>query len=190
MTPDQLTELLKQVSREIRTPRTTLRTPTLDLVDIRIDWIRASYDSLKFIPGWRKNLDPEVAKRSVERDVRVSGCGEEVIYNVFENDTDAFVGRLDLHSWDADAPRCELGYAGDVRMSGRGLLREAAIACVELAFDIGAVRIQAMTDTRNLRSIQFARALGMQEEGVLRNYERLQGVLCDQVLLAMVCTPR
>jgi hypothetical protein len=83
MTPDQLTELLKQVPREIRTPRTTLRTPTLDLVDIRIDWIRASYDSLKFIPGWRKNLDPEVAKRSVERDVRISEIGEEVIYNVF-----------------------------------------------------------------------------------------------------------
>ncbi len=186
MTPDQLTELLKQVPREIRTPRTTLRAPTLDLVDMRMDWIRASYDSLKFIPGWRKNLDPEVAKRSVERDVRISEIGEEVIYNVFENGTDAFVGRLDLHSWDADAPRCELGYAGDVRMSGRGLLREAAAACVALAFDIGGARIQAITDTRNLRSIQFAKALGMQEEGVLRNYERLDGALCDQVVLAIV----
>jgi RimJ/RimL family protein N-acetyltransferase len=189
MTPEQLTEALKKVPREIRTPRTSLRAPTLDLVDMRIDWIRASHDALEFIPGWRKNLDPDVAKRSIERDVRTAENGEEVIYNVFENSTGAFVGRLDLHTWDAEAPRCELGYAGDVRHIGRGLLREAATACVQLAFDIGAVRIQAITDTRNVRSIAFAKALGMQEEGVLRNYERLEGVLCDQVLLSMVRLP-
>lgn len=120
--------------------------------------------------------------------MRAVEAGDEIIYNVFEIATGDYVGRLDLHSWDADAPRCEIGYMADTRTSGRGLLREAAIACVELAFDIGAVRIQAMTDPRNTRSIMFAKALGMQEEGVLRNYERLDDVLCDQVLLSTVRT--
>ena len=43
-----------------------------------------------------------------------------------------------------------------------------------------------MTDVRNVRSIRFAKALGMQEEGVLRNYERFNDELCDQILLSVV----
>ena len=69
---------------------------------------------------------------------------------------------------------------------GPGVSREAAAACVQLAFDIGAVRIHVITDTRNIRSIKFAEALGMQHEGVLRNYEQLDGVVCDQALLSII----
>lgn len=172
----------------METERTTLRAPTPDLVETRMECIRASYDSLEFIPGWRKNLSPDVAKRSIERDVRISESGEEIIYNVLERATGAYVGRIDLHSWDSDAPRCEIGYMADSRTQGRGLLREAALACIDLAFTLGCARIQAITDPRNVRSIAFAKAIGMQQEGVLRNYERLNGKLCDQVILAIVST--
>jgi RimJ/RimL family protein N-acetyltransferase len=189
MTPEQLTDKIKVAPREIFTARTRLTTPSPDQIPVRMAWAAASSDSLEFLPWWRKSAELERATKSAESEMRAVESGEEITYNVFEIATGAYVGRMDLHSWDADAPRCEIGYMADTRTSGRGLLREAALACVELAFSIGAVRIQAMTDTRNVRSIAFAKALGMQQEGVLRNYERLEGVLCDQVLLSMVCAP-
>ncbi|TAG02053.1 MAG: N-acetyltransferase [Betaproteobacteria bacterium] len=188
MTPETLTEKIKAAPREILTARTRLTAPSLEQIPIRMAWAIASSDALHFLPDWRKSADLRGATRGTESEMRAVEAGDEIIYNVFEIATGDYVGRLDLHSWDADAPRCEIGYMADTRTSGRGLLREAAIACVELAFDIGAVRIQAMTDPRNTRSIMFAKALGMQEEGVLRNYERLDDVLCDQVLLSTVRT--
>ncbi len=97
-----------------------------------------------------------------------------------------YVGRIDLHSWDFDAPRCEIGYMSDVRTRGRGLLQEAAQACIALAFAMGVVRVEAMTDPRNASSIRFAKALGLRHEALMRNYERdADGALCDQVLLAI-----
>jgi RimJ/RimL family protein N-acetyltransferase len=185
MTNDELTQAIKSSPREIMTARTTLRIASLDMLETRLEWVQASTDTLDYLPGWRDNFDPEVAKRSIERDVRCVENGEDVVYNVFETSTSHYVGRIDLHTWDSDAPRCEIGYMADSRTSGKGLLREAALACVELAFNMGAARIQAVTDTRNLRSIAFAKSIGMQEEGVLRNYERLNGVLCDQQLLSI-----
>jgi RimJ/RimL family protein N-acetyltransferase len=186
MTHDELLATIKQAPREIRTRRTYLKSPSLDQIPIRMAWADASSQILEYLPHWRRSNDVERATRSADSEMRSVESGEEVIYNVFEIGTDAHVGRVDLHSWDAGAPRCETGYMADARTMGRGLLREAANACIELALAIGAVRIQAITDTRNIRSIKFAKALGMQEEGVLRNYERLDDVLCDQVLLAMV----
>ncbi len=186
MTDNELTEKLKAAPREIHTLRTVLRAPDLDQIPVRMAWAKASAATLYFVARWRKSVDVEVATRSAHSEIRSFEAGEELIYNVFEKATNGYVGRIDLHSWDADAPRCEIGYMADSRTSGRGLIREAAAACVQLAFDIGAVRIQVITDTRNTRSIKFAEALGMQHEGVLRNYEQLDGVICDQALLSII----
>jgi RimJ/RimL family protein N-acetyltransferase len=185
MTNEELTQAIKNIPREIMTARTTLRIASREMLETRLQWIQASTGMLDYLPGWRVNLDPEVAKCSIELDVRCVEDGKDVVYNVFETSTNHYVGRIDLHTWDTDAPRCEIGYMADSRTSGKGLLREAALACIELAFSMGAARIQAITDTRNLRSIAFAKSIGMQEEGVLRNYERLNGVLCDQQLLSI-----
>jgi RimJ/RimL family protein N-acetyltransferase len=84
------------------------------------------------------------------------------------------------------APRCEVGYVGDVRAAGRGLMREAVWACIQLAFDLGAARVQAMSEASNQHALHFAaNTLGLQREGVLRFYERdAQGRLGDQVMFA------
>jgi RimJ/RimL family protein N-acetyltransferase len=186
MDPQALRERLALAPRELRAGRVLLSAPSLDQIPVRMAWAAAAHDALEFVPRWRKSIDRAVATASAERELACFDRGEEQVYNVFEIATGAYVGRLDLHSWDADAPRCEVGYMADPRTARRGLLREAALACLDLAFELGAVRVQAITDARNLRSIHFAKSLGMQEEGILRNYERLSGVLCDQVLLSVL----
>ena len=98
----------------------------------------------------------------------------------------AYVGRINLHSWDFEAPRCEVGQVGDVRTAGRGLMREAVLACVDLAFSLGAARVQALSEADNARALHFAeRALGFTREGVLRNVARdAQKRLGSQVMFA------
>ena len=103
----------------------------------------------------------------------------------------AYVGRIDLHSWDFNVPRCEIGYVGDVLSAGRGLMREAALACVNLAFQLGALRMQALRESTNHRALHFAeRALGFRREGELRHDERdVQGRLGSRVMFAAVRDP-
>jgi RimJ/RimL family protein N-acetyltransferase len=176
--------------RELHTERCVLRASHTDFVDVRVAWAEVSSAMLEYTWWWRKSVDPEKALRSLQSEMDAIERGEELIFNVFETTTNAFVGRIDLHSCDFDVPRCEIGYMADARTCGRGLLREAAMACTTLAFSLGAVRIQAITDTRNTRSIHFAKLLGLQEEGVLRNYERDgSGALTDQLMLARVKPP-
>ena len=70
-------------------------------------------------------------------------------------------------------------------MARRGLMREAALALIDLAFGLGVERVEACCDLRNARSIHFAQTLGLQYEGLMRGVERdHEGRLCDQVLLA------
>jgi RimJ/RimL family protein N-acetyltransferase len=176
--------------RELLTERCVLKASTIEFTSTRVAWANASSATLDFTWWWRKAIDADKARASLQSEMDAIARGEELIFNVFERETDAHVGRIDLHSWDFDAPRCEIGYMSDARTSGRGLLREAARACVELAFTLGAVRVQAVTDSRNARSIHFAKLIGMSEEGVLRNYERDgTGALTDQIVLS-VCRDR
>jgi len=111
--------------------------------------------------------------------------GEDIIFNAFERSGGACIGRIDLHSFDLEAPRCEIGYVGDPRRSGQGLMREAVLAVIELGFTMGLARIEAISDVRNERAIRFALGMGFEREGVVRHRERdPQGELCSQVLMA------
>ncbi len=183
--------------RLIRTARTVLKSPDIAQVAVRQAWAAANFEALLYVDWWRRSVDQAVAVRSVHSEIASLETGTELMFNVFTADesTDVrasyacgeFVGRIDLHSWDFAVPRCEIGYMGDVRTQGKGLLREAANAALALAFALGAHRVEAITDTRNHRSIRCAQALGLSIEGVLRHYERdFNGDLCDQVLLAVV----
>ena len=173
--------------RELRTERLVLRAPSTEFVASRAESIRASSADYGFIAWWRTRADEAVMLRSSESDVASVAAGNELIFYAFLQSNNAYVGRLDLHSWDHSVPRCELGYMGDSRLAGKGLMREAASACLALAFALGCARVQAVTDMRNLRSLDFAHSLGFVKEGELRAYERdADGALCDQVMLAIV----
>jgi len=147
----------------------------------------ASLAELRYITWGKAAFDAERALRFCEHDAELVAAGECLIYFAFEQASGAFVGNLDLHSFDYDVPRCEIGYVGDTRRAGSGLMFEAATAVLKLGFDLGLQRIEAICDSRNLRSIAFAEMLGMTREGLLRAHDRdPQGELCDDVVLALL----
>ena len=63
-------------------------------------------------------------------------------------------------------------------------MRDAVLACVQMAFSQGVARVQALSEAGNLRSLHFAaHALSFVHEGVMRHHEcDAQGQLGEQVL--------
>jgi RimJ/RimL family protein N-acetyltransferase len=172
---------------QFATARCLLRKSELAMVDDRVAWARRTSAMFEFTPNWRRSVDPELAMRSLQSEMDAMARGEELIYNAYESASGAYVGRIDLHTWDFDAPRCEIGYMADAATCGRGLMRECCLHLIAWARSQGVARVQALCDSNNHRSIAFAKSLGMQHEGVLRNYGRNgSGELYDEVVLATV----
>ena len=175
---------------QLSTPALDLHAPRPEFGPLFVESLNLSLPGLRFI-GWAqaaRSLD--WGQRFMQHGQELIGSGDCLIYYAFERANGAYIGRIDLHSWDFDAPRCEVGYVGDVRSAGRGLMREAVLACVELAFALGAARVQALSESDNLRALHFAEhALKFTRERVLRNFERdAQGRLGEQVMFA-ACNP-
>lgn len=147
--------------------------------------VNASLPALRHIAWAQQAFGDDDARRFCEADAERVAAGECLIYFAFERASGRFIGNLDLHSFAFEVPRCQIGYVGDTRFAGRGLMREAALALMDLAFEMGVERVEAWCDLRNSRSIHFAQTLGMAYEGLMRGVSRdPQGALCDEVLLA------
>jgi len=171
--PPRLTPAdLANARRELRTERLVLLAPCAAHAAAVAESINRSLPLLRFIEWGQREVDLAWAMRFCERGLQYVEEGECLIFNVFEQGSQQFVGRIDLHSLDFDAPRAEMGYVGDALSAGRGLMREAVRAVVEFGFDLGLARIHAISDTRNERALHFAEAAGFTLEGVLRAYER------------------
>lgn len=187
-TPSRLLSRQRVVERapaRLDTARLRLEHPRAAHAAAVRDSINVSLPGLGFVRWAQRPFDDDDARRFCEADAEQVAGGECLIYFAFERETGRFVGNLDLHSFDFDVPRCQVGYVGDARMAGRGLMREAALAVVDLAFGIGFERVEAWCDLRNTRSIHFAQTLGLHYEGLMRSVERdPQGRLSDQVVLA------
>lgn len=174
----------------IRAPR-RLTTPRLVIESVRPEHaaafnesLLASRSTLGFIAWGDKAGDLAWAEDFCQRGAEFVAKGEDLIFHVFEPNSGGHIGRIDLHSFDFEAPRCEIGYVGDARWSGQGLMREAVAAVLDLGFQLGLVRIHAHCDALNTRSIAFIQSLGFVQEGVMRFFARNpQGQLNDEIVL-------
>jgi len=167
------------------TPRLRLETPRPEHAAAFCDGVAASMPALAWVAWSARPRDLAWALRFCEDDARSAAAGEDLAFHVFEIADGGWVGRIDVHTIDFAAARGEIGYVGDVRRAGRGLMREAALAVIDLCFRLGFERIEAMSDARNERALHFAETIGMAREGLLRRHERdAKGELCDMVLYA------
>lgn len=175
---------LRDLPTVVETPRLRLVAGSPDLAGPLAAALAASLPELRFLPGWRKVADLALARDALAAEGRA--VDEYVVRHALTPDGD-YVARLDLHSWDADVPACELGYLAATPFTGRGLVTEAAAAMLDLAWSLGCVRVQATCDPRNVAAVALAERLGMRREGLREACERDEdGALCDEVMLAVV----
>jgi RimJ/RimL family protein N-acetyltransferase len=183
--------LLTAAPRRFQTDRLLLEAPRVEHAQAFADLLNASVGSWSFINWGLVPRDLVWAHAFCLHGAELVDAGKDLIFNVFDPNTGACIGRIDLHSFDFEAPRCEIGYVGDPRVSGQGLMREAVLAVIKLGFSLGLARIEAFSDVHNHRALHFAQGLGFEREGVVRHRERNpQGELCSQVMMAVFPPPR
>ncbi len=177
---------LRSAPMQLHTTRLRLAAPAPEHAAAFADGVAASQAALGFVAWGQRPRDLAWAQRFCDDDAQSRAAGLDLAFHAFTLHSGAWVGRIDVHSIDFAAARGEIGYVGDVRQAGQGLMREAVRAVISLCFDLGFERIEAMSDARNARALHFAHSLGLlQCEGVLRRHERdLQGRPCDMVLWA------
>jgi len=82
---------------------------------------------------------------------------------------------------------CHLGYQLDERAINQGFMTEALRCAIAFAFDkLKLHRIEANVMPRNLRSSRVLAKLGFVEEGVARQYLKINGVWEDHVHFVML----
>ncbi|MES1147454.1 MAG: GNAT family protein [bacterium] len=79
------------------------------------------------------------------------------------------IGTLSAFGHSESNRRCELGYSLDREHWGKGYMREALKALLQMGFDKWNLhRYEADTDPRNVNSIKLLTSLGFKQEGLLR----------------------
>jgi len=178
---------LLRAQRELLTQHLRLESPRPEHARSVLESVNVSLPGLRFVEWAQQTVDHVWADAFSQRGAHFVAKGEALIFYAFDRNDGTFVGIVDLHSFDFSVPCCQIGYVGDARRAGRGLMREAALAVIDLGFALGLRRVEAWCDVRNARSIRFAECLAMQREGVRRSTERdAQGSLCDPLVLSRV----
>jgi RimJ/RimL family protein N-acetyltransferase len=144
-------ETLRNAPRELRTGRLIMQAPCIEHAQAIADLFNASLPHWRFIHWPKHSRDLAWAEAFCARGLKYVDDGENLIFNVFEAPGESAmpgscIGRIDLHSFDFDTPRCEIGYVADPRIEGRGLMREATLAVADLGFSLGLARIEALSD--------------------------------------------
>jgi ribosomal-protein-serine acetyltransferase len=101
------------------------------------------------------------------------------------------VGSVGYHAINRESNSTSIGYWLDEAHQGRGLMTKAVSALTDHAFDgWGLNRVEIHAAEGNVRSRAIPERLGFQEEGVLREYERVGDRYLDIVVYSLLARER
>lgn len=104
---------------------------------------------------------------------------------VLEDDT--IVGTCGFNYIDAENQRGEIGYEIGKEYWRRGYMSQALQALIEEGFHtLKLNRIEAKVEPGNAPSRRLLKKAGFHEEGILREYEKLNGVFLDMVMYSLL----
>jgi RimJ/RimL family protein N-acetyltransferase len=107
----------------------------------------------------------------------------EYVFGVELREEPGMLGTVGLYLRPADPDQAMLGYAYGSPAWGRGIATEAALAVVELGFDVlGLRRIWASCDPDNTASRRVLEKVGMTIEGLLRADMIIRGDVRDNLV--------
>jgi ribosomal-protein-alanine N-acetyltransferase len=100
---------------------------------------------------------------------------------------DRVIGTCGYHAWMKSYFRAEIGYELAREYWGQGLMGEAIQALLTFGFDeIRLNRIEAHVLPDNVASARFLEKLGFQQEGLLREYEWVNGKFKDILMFSLL----
>lgn len=143
----------------------------------------------RWLPWVPFNNTPEASQRYAEACAADWDAGRAVRFAIRDRQTRELFGVVGLDSCVHLHRSCELGYWLKLTATGRGLMTEAAQACVEYAFQRMSVhRVRCAAATDNYASLRVISRLGFRFEGVAREAEFVASRWLDHAVFAKLET--
>jgi len=171
----------------IQTPRLELRAFEPDdresLLAIHSDPVAVRY--VPYPPRDEAALEPVLQRKM--GNTGLTGDGDLLELAVTVRDSGILIGDLLTALKSVEHETVEIGYIFGGAHSGRGFATESVRALLDLAFGmIGARRVVARVDDRNVRSLALLDRLGLRPEAHLIENEWFKGELSSEVDLAIL----
>jgi ribosomal-protein-serine acetyltransferase len=143
----------------------------------------------RWLPWVPFNSSPEASLRYAEACAIDWDAGRAARFAVRDRGTGELYGVVGLDSCVHLHRSCELGYWLRREFTGRGLMTEAALACLEFAFQrMGMHRVRCAAATDNAPSLRVISRLGFRFEGIAREAEWVGSRWLDHALFARLAT--
>jgi RimJ/RimL family protein N-acetyltransferase len=169
--------LLFPVPSLIETPRLVLRSFRVEDAPLLQEALAESVNDLRrflwFLPWVAEEPTLESADVRCRRAEANFMLRTDMPYLAFERASGTLVGSIGLHRTDWQLPKTEVGYWIRTSATGKGFASEGVDALTSWALQqLGAQRVELVTDEQNFASRRVAERCGFTLEGVNRNVQR------------------
>ena len=143
----------------------------------------------RWLPWVPFNSSPEASQRYAEASAADWDAGRAVRFGIRDRQSRQLLGVVGLDSCVHLHRSCELGYWLRRDSTGRGLMSEAAGACVRFALDRMSVhRIRCAAATDNYPSLRVISRLGFRFEGIARQAEYVGARWVDHAVFSKLAS--
>lgn len=143
----------------------------------------------RWLPWVPFHTDANASVRFAEACAADWDQGRALRFVIRERSTRAVAGVVGLESCVHIHRSCELGYWLRQQATRRGLMTEAARACVDFAFrHLGAHRVRVAAATDNHPSLHVIARMAFRFEGIARQAEWCDGRWLDHAVFALLST--
>ena len=174
----------------LRGGQVVLRTPEMGDHEA---WVRLRLASREFLmpwePLWPSNDTTRASFRNrIKQYLRDIGDDQAYPFIIFSSDERSLMGAVTLSNLRRGvAQMATLGYWIGAPYVCQGNMTDAVRTVLPFAFDhLNLHRVEAACLPRNLASLALLRRTGFQQEGLARNYLKINGEWQDHLLFAML----
>ncbi|SCA63865.1 Putative ribosomal N-acetyltransferase YdaF, partial [Chlamydiales bacterium SCGC AG-110-M15] len=154
---------------------TLIRPLTLNDIEDLYTVVWRNRDRLRESFPWpEENYSVHIAEKYILKSMQDAKDGQGLVMGLFPDNS--LIGSVSIREISARDKRASISYWIDQEHEGRGLIYKAVLELMEIAFEeCNLHRLQIYTAEKNKRSRALAEKLGFHLEGVLRDYEYLNG---------------
>jgi RimJ/RimL family protein N-acetyltransferase len=180
--------ILKEFPSHIETERLIMRMPMPGDGKEVNEAIRTSIKELQpWLPFARTVPELDETESNI-REAHAKFITREVLrFHMYHKAEGHFIGSTGFHDIDWDVPKLEIGYWVKTSESNKGYITEAIQALTQFAFkELQVSRVEIQCDSENDRSRKVAERLSFTLEGILRNDDKVDGILRDTCIYARI----
>jgi ribosomal-protein-serine acetyltransferase len=148
--------------------------------------LNSSRKSLRrFLPWVDYNTNQEHSLRFIEMMLRKADDQDAIAFGIWYQQQ--LCGVMDLHCWDHQLQKAEIGYWLGETYRGKGIAVNSCKALISFCFEsLKLNKLEIRFVLQNEQSAQIPIRLGFSKEGILRHSAKLHGQYVDTVVMGML----